>query len=459
MYKKIYTFSFYSILIILLLGFTPVLNPPLSGWYQQFLPNIGNRTISDITFIDSLNGYAIGNSTSDTNYFLKTTTGGDSWQITYRRYLAFEKLQFLNLNTGYMCGAYLWKTTDGGFNWNQVSAPSISPEGLYVIDENTIWIISSESLIGGVFFTSNGGASWQQQFSGGTQNPNKIYMFNSRIGFMTSTTAASPNIYKTSNGGQNWNISTLGEGFFDIHFIDSLLGWRCYGAGDTSMKKTTNGGINWVNQHLPRGGYISSFYSAIYKFSVLNQDTIFGVGGVLSFPNNQYRGIIYRTTNGGLNWLYQVPDTTIRVPQYFQVQFINKYDGWAYSMGAYPETGIHTTTGGDTNWLTGIKQIAGTIPKEYRLYQNYPNPFNPMTLIRYEIKTNVKSETSNVKINVYDITGKEIISLVNEKQNAGLYQVDFSATGGGNRLSSGVYFYSLIVDGNLIDTKKMLLIK
>ncbi len=60
-----------------------------------------------------------------------------------------------------------------------------------------------------------------------------------------------------------------------------------------------------------------------------------------------------------------------------------------------------------------------------------------------------------IVLSVYDITGKKIIDLVNQKQNAGTYQVDFS----GNGLSSGVYFYRLVTDGYVIDTKKMILLK
>lgn len=84
------------------------------------------------------------------------------------------------------------------------------------------------------------------------------------------------------------------------------------------------------------------------------------------------------------------------------------------------------------------------------LFQNFPNPFNPKTIIKYQL--DFKNYT---KIKIYDIIGIEIITLVNEKKNAGSYNVEFDGSG----LPSGIYFYSLYLDNNLIDTKKMFLIK
>jgi hypothetical protein len=92
--------------------------------------------------------------------------------------------------------------------------------------------------------------------------------------------------------------------------------------------------------------------------------------------------------------------------------------------------------------------------KDFELYQNYPNPFNPVTVIRYSLLVN-----SNVRMKVYNISGKEIATLVNEKLKAGTYEIPFSINRfTGNQISSGVYFYRLETD-NFSDTKKMLLIK
>jgi hypothetical protein len=76
--------------------------------------------------------------------------------------------------------------------------------------------------------------------------------------------------------------------------------------------------------------------------------------------------------------------------------------------------------------------------------------FNPSTIISYELRI-----TSYVKLVVYNITGKEVITLVNEEQSAGIYEVDYN----GMNYSSGIYFYSLLVNGVLIETKRMTLLK
>jgi len=109
--------------------------------------------------------------------------------------------------------------------------------------------------------------------------------------------------------------------------------------------------------------------------------------------------------------------------------------------------------------INSVSQISSNIPKEYKLFQNYPNPFNPITKIKYQIanvkNNNIKTENSDVSLNVYDLLGKKVAVLVNEKQSPGIYEVDFD----GNNLSTSLYFYSLFVNGIRIDTKKFILIK
>jgi Secretion system C-terminal sorting domain/Concanavalin A-like lectin/glucanases superfamily len=89
------------------------------------------------------------------------------------------------------------------------------------------------------------------------------------------------------------------------------------------------------------------------------------------------------------------------------------------------------------------------VPQSFRLEQNYPNPFNPKTIINFQL-----SHLANVELKVYDILGKEVISLVNGKKDAGSYSVEFD----GSNFASGIYFYKLNAD-NFSDTKRMVLIK
>ena len=315
-----------------------------------------------------------------------------------------------------------------------------------VLNEDTIWLVDSDGLTGGVYRTTNGGVSWQQQAAPPSDH---IYMFNARIGFIHG----GGGIYKTTNSGNSWNLIKSNDLFLDMQFIDSLTGWKCEGASD-SIHFTSNGGLNWIKQTIPLHGVSGGnclFYSRMTNISVINKDTIMGVGGVFSCTGYNYRGIIYRTTNGGNNWLYQLPDTHyVTCPVYSHITFINKNIGWVYGSN----TGAHTVTGGDTTWLTSVQKTNNNIPTEFKLYQNYPNPFNPGTVIRYEIR----SQRSEVRMIIYDITGREISTLVNEVQNTGTYEVDFSGTG----YSSGVYFYKLIITAGkevFTETKKMLMLK
>ena len=89
------------------------------------------------------------------------------------------------------------------------------------------------------------------------------------------------------------------------------------------------------------------------------------------------------------------------------------------------------------------------------LIDNYPNPFNPSTKIKYSVPSNVKSGAADVKLIVYDILGREIKTLVNEKQQAGNYEVNFNASG----LASGMYIYRIEVGNKFSSTKKMILLR
>ena len=98
-------------------------------------------------------------------------------------------------------------------------------------------------------------------------------------------------------------------------------------------------------------------------------------------------------------------------------------------------------------------------PEEFALYQNYPNPFNPSTKIKFTIPSNVKRETSNVSLKVYDVLGNEVAVLVDEEKPAGIYEVEFdSHSSEARNLTCGVYIYQLTA-GNFSLTKKMILLK
>jgi hypothetical protein len=93
------------------------------------------------------------------------------------------------------------------------------------------------------------------------------------------------------------------------------------------------------------------------------------------------------------------------------------------------------------------------VPKKFDISQNYPNPFNPVTKIDFDLPF-----YSKVSIRLYDITGREIRTLVNDTKQAGYYSTEFN----GSNISSGTYFYRIVAEGNgqkFVMTKKMILIK
>jgi hypothetical protein len=99
---------------------------------------------------------------------------------------------------------------------------------------------------------------------------------------------------------------------------------------------------------------------------------------------------------------------------------------------------------------SNIIEINSTSSMEYQLAQNYPNPFNPATLISYNLPYD-----GYVKLKVYDVLGREVKTLINGFQQAGIHNINFDASG----LNSGVYFYKMEAGNNFSSIKKMILIR
>ena len=119
------------------------------------------------------------------------------------------------------------------------------------------------------------------------------------------------------------------------------------------------------------------------------------------------------------------------------------------STGKYNYRLKQTDFNGNFEYFNLSSEVSIGVPAKFELSQNYPNPFNPSTKISFALPNDGK-----VSLKIYDMTGKEVMSLVNEVKTAGYYSVSFNASS----LSSGIYFYTLSAD-NFKATKKMMLVK
>ncbi len=153
------------------------------------------------------------------------------------------------------------------------------------------------------------------------------------------------------------------------------------------------------------------------------------------------------SSNGDFRWLMAYNNSAANGNDY-ATRIITDAAGNVYVTGASNGAGNDYVTIKYSS-ITGIQSNNNQIPLNYSLKQNYPNPFNPSTKIEFSLPAD-----GNVKLSVYDISGREIQNLVDNYLNAGTYSIDFNAS----ELSTGTYFYRL-TSGSFNETKKMILVK
>lgn len=212
-------------------------------------------------------------------------------------------------------------------------------------------------------------------------------------------------------------------------------------------------------------GDIARLITLTYTPTGSVQDTLSFFNAYASYPSVVDRMDIYTSTNSGSLWnlFVTMTNTMITAPatssNYFPT--CNQWVKRTFTLPANTNRIFFEARSSHGNNLyidsimvtytfpVGIIKHNNEIPESYRLYNNYPNPFNPSTIIRFDIM-----KPGQVLLNVYDSNGKIVERLVETKLGAGKYKVEFGAA----KLSSGVYFCSLIAD-NYIASIKLLLIK
>jgi photosystem II stability/assembly factor-like uncharacterized protein len=391
-----------------------------SQW--SVVSNQGNEAVS---FPSVNTGYSTSNGISR-----KTTNGGINWTSLSGGNLT--GIFFINDLTGWVVGypGYIAKTTNGGTFVSQQTGVTDRLNDVFFINENTGWVVGGDYTVERIFKTTNGGINWTSQTSNTANKLFSVYFINENTGWSVGGPSTAK-IIKTTNGGMNWitqNTSATTP-LYSVMFADANTGWAVSGyLGGETIIKTTDGGQNWFSQSSGDNRYLRDCY-------VKNSNTVVAVG---------QGGKVITTTNGGNNWIVQTTGSSVEL---WSVDFANDTTGYAIGDNVV----LKTSNGGVTFVSDPSNKITG-----YELSQNYPNPFNPMCNIQFSM-----CNAGNVKIVVYDLTGREVQTLVNEVLQPGTYETTFD----GSKFSSSVYFYKMQVrhgvssTGDFTETKRMLMIK
>ncbi len=258
--------------------------------------------------------------------------------------------------------------------------------------------------------------------------------------------------FSFDSSGRLWASDVGQNAWEEINLIinGGNYGWRIM-EGFHCYNPSTNCDQNglelpvWEYAHNSDGGYsITGGYvyegSEVMEFIDNYIYADFVSGNIWAFNPIDFSNKFITSFSGGIS--------TFGVDQNNVLYFADYYSGFIYKF-----------TDDEVN------SVNSQISPDFSLLQNYPNPFNPSTTIEYSIPSEVRGQRSDVKnvtLKVYDILGRELVTLVNEEQKPGNYKVKFDPSASGlsvnRRIASGIYMYKLDV-GKLTVIKKMLLMK
>jgi photosystem II stability/assembly factor-like uncharacterized protein len=344
------------------------------------------------------------------------------------------------VNTNFVYGQYvngsIQRSANSGVSFTNIT-PSGSTGGLFYNpyemapgDHNTIVFGRADIWKTTNAQTASTGSGWTQIATTAVVGGNV-----SAIGISWTNTGkiyigtSNGRILVTTNNGSSWATLT-GFPYVSDFVVDNANDNICYATlGGTSgqhVLKTTDGGATWNNIT----GNLPNIAANSIVLRTASPRMIIAGTDIGAFQSND-EGVSWTAFNTGL------PAVEIYDMKYKQAAGI-----------------ILAATHGRGCWTFDLGAVLGVdpysvIPKEYRLNQNYPNPFNPETKIKFGLP-----KSGAVRLNIYDITGKTIETLVNQNFNPGTYEVTWNASG----YSSGVYFYKIETEG-FSETKKLILTK
>jgi photosystem II stability/assembly factor-like uncharacterized protein len=457
----------------------------------QANPMMGN--LVSIYFFNSLKGWAVS---SLNQAIIYTTDGGATWSLPPGTTVSYtwqlKQSGSGNIGNGFCLhpmnrdgifiamGTQVYRSLDKGETWTQIATITVGTQDhtffVNALDTN-IMIASMNSSGGRVMRSTDYGQTWVSTWGPGTltsygmpmevdpNNPNVCYLAPDNSTMLRSTDFGLTWNYWSSNVFRSPCDIAILYGYPNIMYLGD--GTTGFGAGE--LFKSTNGGLNWVSIHTVSGSEIpmlcissldptiayhtcwssGGFWRTNNEWNTFTQvNTASGAWGTdisKDDPNVVMFGIYgstsaYISTNGGNNFFTTstLPGPNYGVLYYDKGNLLTQESGGVYKMTV------------SYSVITGNNSISSEIPNTFSISQNFPNPFNPSTTIEYSI-----SKASNIQIKVFDISGREVQSLVNNFLLPGKYSVSFNAS----NLSSGIYFYTLISDGQKIDTRKMVLLK
>jgi hypothetical protein len=267
----------------------------------------------------------------------------------------------------------------------------------------------------------------------------------------TTTESAAHAGGKSGKGGDilyRWgnpsNYDMSGTSYFSVVHCATWVPYNCPGAGHIMAFNngyvTESSGTSTIVEISPpsddAGSYIRTNGAAFgpstptWSYTLASNAYAYHLGGCQRLPNgntlvvSSIKGKLFEVdANGTTVWSYS-PGVEISRARRYAVDYV----------------GIESLD---------VSQSDSKVPSDFVLHQNYPNPFNPKTNIGFQVADN-----GLVTLRVYDMLGREVVTLVNEKKQAGSYEVEFNAS----NLASGVYFYKLAA-GNFSAVKKLILMK
>jgi photosystem II stability/assembly factor-like uncharacterized protein len=340
----------------------------------------------------------------------------------------------------YLCGAtkYLCKSYNGGKSWTELShtlALADAYMSMYWFHPDTGFVVGHKAIGNNrdevIWKTTDGGVTLTEAVGPSLPGTNMQWSgidfapTNRNIGVVVGDDNY---IRYTTDGGVTWPLATenIVTGTLDLEEVVMINATTGYAVGDAgTLVKTIDGGANWLVQAVPWG--------AVNLLDIeFNTPNRLWVGG-------QDNGFLYYSTNGGTTWTNASVGLVTTTTDVKSVVFQGTAGIlWAGCENSYVASRTDAA-------LTGAD--APKLP--FALNQNYPNPFNPSTTITFAI-----ANDGRVGLNVYDVSGRLVATVMDENLKAGKHTVTFNA----DKLATGVYFYKLSTSSGEI-TRKMIIVR